>query len=80
MPTPSDEDIYETLLYAVEFSINTDGYKWVTLRDQGGWAPVLQKYPHGTPDWPEPEKKSAVENTSSWRGGGRGRNQQFRGK
>ena len=45
IPTPSDDEIFKRLLTAVEFSINTMGYKWTFFKNQGGWAAVLKKYP-----------------------------------
>ena len=57
LPTPSNEEIYKRLYKAVEFSINTNGYKWTFWKNQGGWGAVLKKYPDGTPGWVKPDKR-----------------------
>ena len=47
----TDEEIYQRLLSSVEYSINTDGYKWTFFKTGGGWGNVLRKYKDGTPGW-----------------------------
>lgn len=45
IPTPSDDELFNGFVSAVEFSINTHGYKWTFFKNQGGWSAVLKKYP-----------------------------------
>ena len=64
MKPPSDKEIHEKLVKAVEFSIWTDGYNWSFWKTGGGWGEVLRRYKPYKPK----EKKEGDEDTLKGKG------------
>ncbi|XP_046573586.1 uncharacterized protein LOC124281679 isoform X2 [Haliotis rubra] len=55
---PTKKELFDRLVKAVKFSIQTDGYKWTFWKTAGGWNQVLKRYPGGKiPGEPDPPKK-----------------------
>ncbi|XP_067650518.1 uncharacterized protein [Haliotis asinina] len=55
---PTKKELFDRLVKAVKFSIQTDGYKWTFWKTAGGWTQVLKRYPGGKiPGEPDPPQK-----------------------